>query len=103
MLRSIKEARLLPLALAITAGLGAGWWAHGGTAHAAPAATPAQYQLSGNGNALSLYYPSEHVIYVYPAQSGADNIYCAYSIHIGTEGGAIQRENCAPGKLFNPL
>ncbi len=98
MLRSIKEARLL--ALAIVMGLGAGWWARGGVVHADPASTPVQYQLSGNGNTLSLYYPNTHVIYVYPAQSGADNTYCSYSIHIGTEGGPVQRKNCAPGKLF---
>ena len=99
MLRGMKE-RLLPLALAVLMGVGVGWWAHSGSVHAAPVTAPAQYQLSGDGSKLSLYYPNERMVFVYPAQSGSDNVYCAYSFHIDTEGGPIHRENCPIGKLY---
>jgi len=98
MFRSIKTA--LPLVLAVAMGLGIGWWAHGGSVHAAPITAPAQVQLSGNGNTLSVYYPDDRMVYVYPAQSGANNTYCEYSIHMEAEGGAIQRKNCDAGKVF---
>jgi hypothetical protein len=98
MLRTMKDS--LPLMLAIAMGLGIGWWAHGGNAHAAPITAPSQFQLSGDGSTLSVYYPGERMLYVYPAQSGSVNTYCSYSFRIGAEGGAIQRENCPIGKLF---
>jgi hypothetical protein len=99
MLQRMKVG-LSPLVLAVMMGSAIGWWAHGGSVHAAPITAPVQFQLSGNGNALSLYYPSDRMLYVYPAQSGANNTYCSYSVHIEAEGGAIQRQNCDPGKLF---
>jgi hypothetical protein len=99
MLRGMKE-NLRPLALAVLVGVSAGWWAHGSSVHAAAVTAPAQFQMSGDSTTLSIYYPGERMLYVYPAQSGADNTYCSYSFRIGAEGGPIQRENCPIGKLF---
>ncbi len=103
MLRRMKENSVLPVGLAMSIGLGIGWWAHGGVnVHAAPAAAsaPAQFQLSGDGSKLSVYYPNERMVYVYPAQSGSEHVYCLYSFHINAEGGPVDRENCPMGKLY---
>jgi len=103
MLQWMKNNRVLPVALATAIGLGIGWWAHSGvTAHASSAsvATPAQFQLSGDGSKLSLYYPNERMVFVYPVQSGSEHVYCSYSFRINAEGGPIDRENCPIGKLY---
>jgi len=94
----VKES--LPLALAVAMGLGIGWWAHGGNAHAATTTAPAQFMLNGDGSLLSVYYPNDRMLYVYPAQSGSENVYCNYSFHINGPGEAVQRQNCPIGKLY---
>jgi hypothetical protein len=107
MLRSIQEAKLLPLALAVTMGLGAGWWARGGPVHAkdssSSAYAPTQFQMSSgsrDGSVLSIYYPDQRMLYTYPMQAGSANIACINGFKIGAEGQPIERQNCAPGKPY---
>jgi len=101
MLRAMKQT-LLPLLLAVAMGLAVGWWAHGGSVHAAGASAPAEFMLNGSGPAttLSVYYPGERTLYLYPAMAGSSNIACTYRFKIGEEGQAIERENCPAGKLY---
>jgi len=102
MVRAIKEG-LLPLAAAVAMGLGVGWWAHGGVrVQASSPAAPTEFLLNGTGSAttLTVYYPNERTLYLYPAMAGSSNIACTYRFKIGEEGQQIERENCPAGKLY---
>ena len=84
------------------AAMAMGWWAYSGVAvHAssAPVGEPSfQFVKSYLNNALTVYDPSQHVLYVYQGASatGAATVNCSYMFHIGKAGAPIQRENCKP-------
>jgi hypothetical protein len=61
------------------------------------------FQLSGIGptSALTVYNPSDHTLYVYPAVTqGATRVSCSFMLHMSRPGAAIERQNCAPGSPY---
>ncbi len=80
----------------------AGWWLHGNRVTAAEGAAPEfQWQNMGPDASLSVYYPSDHVLYVYRgALNGNGRVNCAYQFKVNRQGEALERSNCAPGRAF---
>jgi hypothetical protein len=97
----LRDLALLAFAAAL------GWWAHGANT-AVSADTLARYpdelafQFGGTGleGSLTLYSPSDHKLYVYPAAAGNAHISCAYSLKLDRAGMPIERTNCGPGSLY---
>lgn len=61
------------------------------------------FQLSGiaNATALTVYSPSEHTLYVYPAVTQGDShVSCSFMLHIGRPGEPVDRRNCTPGPAY---
>ncbi len=96
----LRDLALLAFAAAL------GWWAHGAntTVRADTAHYPDDlaFQFGGTGleGSLSVYSPSDHKLYVYPAAAGNSHISCAYSLKLDRPGFPIERSNCAPGSLY---
>lgn len=88
----------------VAAAMAIGWWAHGGAAvHAAsssnaPGELSFQFVKNDLNNALTMYDPAQHVLYVYQGASatGLATVNCSYMFHIARAGAPIQRENCRP-------
>lgn len=97
----LRDLALLAFAAAL------GWWAHGANT-TVRADTLGRYpddlhfQFGGTGieGSLSLYSPSDHKLYVYPAAAGSSHISCAYMLKLDRPGMLIERSNCAPGSLY---
>ncbi len=61
------------------------------------------FQLSGIGptSALTVYSPSDHTLYVYPAVTqGEARVSCSFMLRMSRPGAAIERQNCAPGSAY---
>jgi|GEM_PF-1693546 len=88
----LRDAALIALAMAI------GWWAHAGrTVQAQSSDLLFQLQGMNQGTALTVYYPDQKTIYVYPnATVGFSTLNCAFAFKLDTPGGAVQREQCKP-------
>lgn len=86
----------------VVAAMAIGWWAHGGAAVRASSVPVGElnFQFVNNNlnNALTVYDPGSHVLYVYQGASatGAAIVNCSYMFHISRIGEPIQRENCKP-------
>ena len=86
----LRDAALIALAMAI------GWWAHAGRAVQAQN-SDVLFQLQGmnQGTALTLYYPDQKTIYVYPNVAvGFSTLNCAFAFKLDAPGGAIERQQC---------
>jgi hypothetical protein len=80
----------------------AGWWLHGNRVVAAQNAEPQfQWQSLGADAALSVYYPSDRVLYVYRgATTGNARVNCAFQYKVSRPGDPLERTNCAIGKAY---
>lgn len=100
--------------LLVLAAVAIGWWLHGrdGTVFAQRSSSSSSargagseanlaFQFYGNGQdqALAMYNPANHTLYVYPhvGQSNS-HISCAYSFTIDRPGGPMDRQNCPLGE-----
>lgn len=93
----LRDVALIALAMVI------GWWAHAGRAVQAQN-SDLLFQLQGmnQGTALTLYYPDQKTIYVYPNVAvGFSTLNCAFAFKLDAPGGAVQREQCKPPR-FQP-
>lgn len=97
----MKASTLLVAALSGVVGAIAGWGLHTpATVHAAYAGS-AEFQLQGTGPSaeLSIYFPDEKDLYVYPGvAAGSSSVNCAFKLHIARAGDAVERTNCGVGK-----
>src|SRR5450432_652251 len=89
----LRDGILLSAAVAV------GCWAHGDRqVHAA--SSDLQFQMEAD--ALLLYSPGEHTIYVYKGATGGNShIQCSYKYVIGSAGEGIERRNCDMGSLYH--
>ncbi len=92
-------------ALALCAAFAAGWVSHTSKTVQAQSSSSVLFQLQGLGQdgALTLYYPSERTIYVYPgAVVGNAGVQCAFKYKLSeTPGGVVRRTPC-PMQVLNP-
>ena len=61
------------------------------------------FQLSGVGptSTLTLYSPSDHTLYVYPAVTQGDShVNCSFMLHVARPGAPIERQNCTIGATY---
>ncbi len=90
--------------LAVCAAFAAGWMLHTGNRVYANGGT-VYYQLQGLGQdgALTLYYPSEQTIYVYPgAVVGNSAVQCAFKYKLSDKPGGVVRRTPCPIQSINP-
>lgn len=103
----LRDLALVCFALAV------GWWCRGAgdpvhaqyssNTHDTTSEPTLSFQLSpiNRDTALSIYNPSNHTLYVYPAvQTGNSYVNCEFSFRIGKPGEPIQRQNCPVGQTY---
>ncbi len=86
----------------LTVALIAGWWLHGSRVVTAQSEQPQfQWNSVGADASLSVYYPSERLLYVYRgATTGSSRVNCAFSFKLGRQGDPLERTNCPIGKAY---
>lgn len=97
----MKASTFVLAAMSVVAGVLAGWTLHVPPGVHAAYAGPAEFQLQGTGPAteLSIYFPENKDLYVYPGvAAGNSSVNCAFKLHIVRAGDPAERTNCAVGK-----
>jgi hypothetical protein len=117
MQRSYVSSSLLRDVLLLAVAGALGWWARGGadarvfaqrssSSSASRGATTGgdtlAFQFGGTEmhDSLTVYSPTDHTLYVYPAALSNSHINCAFSLYVEKPGGPIERTNCPIGSLF---